>query len=97
MTLDEDGVYHVSFQRRMVLWVPEKERELRARLMVCAHMQDAGHRGVRATAHRLGAYYARDNMEKSEIRPPVSMLRRFESQQCYATSAGGFSAWCGSG
>ena len=43
----------------MVLWVPEEERELQARLMVCAHMQDAGHRGV-----RLGAYCAWDNMEK---------------------------------
>ena len=27
-------------------------------------MQNAGHRGVRATPHRLGAYCASDNMEK---------------------------------
>ena len=32
--------------------------------MVCAHMQDAGHRGVRVTIHRLGAYCVWDNMEK---------------------------------
>ena len=32
--------------------------------MVCARMQDTGHRGVRATNHRLGAYCAWDNMEK---------------------------------
>ena len=32
--------------------------------MVCAHMQDEGHCGVRATTHRLGAYCAWDNMEK---------------------------------
>ena len=32
--------------------------------MVCAHMQDAWHRGVRATTHRLGAYCVWDNMEK---------------------------------
>ena len=32
--------------------------------MVCAHMQDAGHRSVRATTHRLGAYCAWDHMEK---------------------------------
>ena len=59
-----DGLYRVSYQGSMVLWVPEEERELQARLMVCAHMQNAGHRGVRATTHRLGAYCAWDNMEK---------------------------------
>ena len=48
----------------MVLWVPEEERELQARLMVCAHMQDAGHRGVRATPRCLRPYCAWDNMEK---------------------------------
>ena len=48
----------------MVLCVPEKERELQARLIVRAHMQDAEHRGVRATTLRLGAYCAWDNMEK---------------------------------
>ena len=64
VTRGEDGLYRVSYQGRMVLWVPEEERELQARLMVCAHMQDAGHRGLRATNHRLGAYCAWDNMEK---------------------------------
>jgi hypothetical protein len=32
--------------------------------MVCSKMQDAGHRGVRATTHRLGTYFVWDNMEK---------------------------------
>ena len=32
--------------------------------MVCAHMQDAGHHGVRATTHRLGAFCVWDKMEK---------------------------------
>ena len=48
----------------MVLWVPEKELELQVRLMVCANMQDAGHRGVRTTTHRLEVYCAWINMEK---------------------------------
>ena len=64
VTRGEDGSYRVSYQGIMVLWVPEEERELQARLMVCAHMQDAGHRGVMATTHRLGAYCVWDNMEK---------------------------------
>ena len=54
----------MSYQGRMVSWVPEEENELQARLMVSAHMQDAWHRGVRATAHHLGVYCAWDNMEK---------------------------------
>ena len=64
VTRGEYELYRVSYQGSMVLWVPEEERELQARLMVCGHMQDAGHRGVRATTHRLGAYCAWDNMEK---------------------------------
>ena len=48
----------------MVLWVPKQERELQARLMVCAHIPNAGQRGVRAKTHRLGPYSASDNMEK---------------------------------
>ena len=64
VTRGEGGVYCVSYQGRIVLWVPEEERELQARLMVCAHMQDTGHHAVRATTHSLGAYYAWDNMEK---------------------------------
>ena len=59
-----DGVYRVLYQGRMVLWVPEEERKLQARLMVCAHMQDAGHRGVRGTTHWIGVYCAWDNTEK---------------------------------
>ena len=31
--------------------------------MVCAHLQDTGHRGVRATTHRLGAYCVWGNIE----------------------------------
>ena len=64
VTRGEDGLYRVSYQGKMVLWVPEEECELQARLMVCAHMQDAGHRGVRATTHRLGAFCVWDKMEK---------------------------------
>ena len=37
VTRSEDGLYRVSFQGRMVLWISDEERELQARLMVCAH------------------------------------------------------------
>ena len=64
----EDGLYRVSYQGRIMLWVPEDERELQARLMVCAQMQDSGHLGVRTTTHRLGAYCVWDNMEKDIVK-----------------------------
>ena len=54
----KDGVYRGPYQGRIVLWVPEEERELQARLIVCAHIQDVGHRGGRATTHNLRAYCA---------------------------------------
>ena len=63
VTRGENRLYRVLYQGRMVFWVPHEERELQARLIVCAHMQDAGHCGVRSTVHRLGAYCAWDNME----------------------------------
>ena len=64
VTRGKDGVYRDSYQARIMLWVVEEERELQARLMACAHMQDAGHHSVSATTHRLGEYCALDNMEK---------------------------------
>ena len=69
-------MYRVSYQGRMVLWVSEKEHELQARLMLCAHMQDAGHRGVRATTHRLGAYCAWDDMDNDIVKSSASVYIR---------------------
>ena len=34
-----------------MIWVPPAERSFQVRLMVCAHVQDAGHRGICATMH----------------------------------------------
>ncbi|CAN0217617.1 unnamed protein product [Ascophyllum nodosum] len=79
VTRGEDGLYRVSYQGKMVLCVPDEERELQARLMVCAHMQDARHRGVRATTHRLGAYCVWDNMEKD--------IAKFISQCLHCTDS----------
>ena len=85
VTRGEDGLYRVPYQERMMLWVPEEERELQARLMVCAHMQDAGHRGVRLPRGIL--CLGQHGEGYSEFHPPMSTLHPFESGQCYATSA----------
>lgn len=48
------GVYRVEDQGVQVLWIPRSERALQVRLMMLAHMQDDGYRGIRATVRRLG-------------------------------------------
>ena len=47
-----------------MIFVPPAERSLQVRFMVCAHMQKAGHRGICATMHRLGAYCVWEGMKE---------------------------------
>ncbi|CAM9761861.1 unnamed protein product, partial [Sphacelaria rigidula] len=35
------------------LWIPSSDKQLQVRLVICAQMRDAGHRGVTATLVRL--------------------------------------------
>ena len=60
----EDGPYQAEYGGESVLWIPPEDYVLQARMIVCAHKQDAGHQGVKATTHRLGAYCVWDDMEK---------------------------------
>ncbi|CAM9419279.1 unnamed protein product, partial [Scytosiphon promiscuus] len=46
----------VHVRGRHVLWIPDSDKQLQVRLMICAHMRDAGHRGVAATLVRLQEY-----------------------------------------
>ena len=39
-----------------VIWVPSGADSLKKRLLVCAHLEGAGHRGVDATMARLKRY-----------------------------------------
>ena len=41
------------------------------RLMVCADMQDAGHRVVCATMHRLGSYCVWEGMKEENVSPEM--------------------------
>ena len=53
----ENGLYGVDYGGMQVISVLPEERSLQVHLMVCAHMQEAGHRGTCAAVHRLGRYY----------------------------------------
>ena len=50
------------------------------RLMVCAHMKNAGHRGVVVTLKRLQRYCSRFHLEgcRDRIRQPLSTLHGLE-------------------
>ena len=51
----ENGLYRVGYREMQVIMVSPAERLLQVRLIVCAHMQDTGHRGICATMHQFGA------------------------------------------
>ena len=55
-TLADDELFRVRVGNRDVLWIPSRDKALQVRLMVCAHMQSAGHRGVSPTLFRLKEY-----------------------------------------
>ena len=52
-SLDSEGLYRVEYHGHRVIWVPAKSESLKKRLLVCAHLEGAGHRGVDATMARL--------------------------------------------
>ena len=47
--LDYEGLFRIHARGRHILWIPDSDKQLQVRLMICAHMRDAGHRGVAAT------------------------------------------------
>ena len=53
---DNDDSIRVGLNGKDVLWIPEQAQEMQTRLMMCAQMKGAGHRGVVATLQRLQGY-----------------------------------------
>ena len=52
-SLDSEGLYWVEHHGRRVIWVPAGADSLKKRLLVCAHLEGTGYRGVDATMARL--------------------------------------------
>ena len=51
--LDDEGLFRIHARGRHVLWILDSDKQMQVRLMNCAHMRIAGHRGVAATLVRL--------------------------------------------
>ena len=65
--LDDEGLFRIHACGRHVLWIPDSDKQLQVRLMICAHMRDAGHRGVAATLVRLQEFCVWSGM-KAQMR-----------------------------
>ena len=64
VTLDDEGLFRLQVNGRAALWIPGGAKQLQARLMVCDHMKEAGHRGAVAILHRLSEYCCWFRMEE---------------------------------
>ena len=51
-TKENEDLFRVGLDGRDVFWIPEQAKETQTRLMVCAYIKAAGHRGVVATLQR---------------------------------------------
>ena len=47
--MDSEGLYRVEHNGHRVIWVPGGADSVKKRLLVCAHLEGAGLRGVDAT------------------------------------------------
>ena len=52
-TKDNKNLFRIRLDGQDMLWIPEHATKMQTRLMVCAHMKDAGHRGVMVTLQQL--------------------------------------------
>lgn len=49
-SLDVGGLFRIVLDAKAVLLIPPQVMDLQVRLMLCAHMKEAGQRGVAATS-----------------------------------------------
>ena len=61
--LDDEGLFRIHARGRHVLWIPDSGKQLQVRLMICAHMRDAGHRSVSAKLVGLQEFCVWSGME----------------------------------
>ena len=55
-TKNNEDLFRMGLDGRNVLWIPEQAKEMQTRVMVCANIKDAGHRGVVTTLQWLQGY-----------------------------------------
>ena len=61
-SLESEGLYRVEYHGHRVILVPAGAKSLKKRLLVCAHLEGVGHRGVDATMARLERHCVREGL-----------------------------------
>ena len=85
--LDDEGLLCIHARCRHVFWNLDSDKQLQVRLMmqvrlmICAHMRDAGHRGVAATLVRLQEFCVWSGME-AQMREFVRLCRHAFGRRC---------------
>ena len=64
VTLDDEGLFRLQVNGRVVLWILGGAQKLQVRLVVCARMKQAGHRGAVVTHRWLSEYCCCFRMEE---------------------------------
>lgn len=54
--LDDEGFFRIVVDGKTVCWISSEAMDLQVRLMGCAHMNEAGRRGVAAMLQQLKEY-----------------------------------------
>ena len=67
-SLDSEGLYRVEHHGHRVIWVPGGADSLKKGLLVCAHLEGAGYRGVDATMARLERHCVWDRGKTAAFR-----------------------------
>ena len=80
--MHDEGLFRIHARGRHVSWIQDSDKQLQVRLMICAHMRDAGHRGVAATLVRLQEFCVSSGLE--------AQMREFVRQclHCVDTRSG---------
>ena len=75
--LGGDGLFRVHVGERDVLWIlPPDDKDLQVRLMVCAHMRSAGHRGVAPNSFSSEGVFCVASYGRTSPRVCSSNMRR---------------------
>ena len=61
-SLDSEGLYRVEYHGHRMIWMSVEAESVNIGLLVCAHLEGAGHRGVDATMARLERHCVRERM-----------------------------------
>ena len=74
-SLDSEGLYRLEHHGHRVIWVPTRPDLMKKRMLVCAHLEGTGHRGVEATMARLERHWVWESLPHFTVGDYVVVAR----------------------